>query len=358
MTGGLFPIFWTQCWQVSLLIAIVAAVNHMWFRERPRWAYSLWLLVIIKCLVPPIWSSRLSFFSWSQLEVSNAEILETSSFAAMSENWFQEMFGRTGSLAIVGVWAIGVLACLAVTLLRWRLVHLALTRHRVPTANNVREALARIEDNLAIDPAPVYVTSLSIGPAAFGFWNRKLVVPETIVADKTPAELEPILVHELVHIRRGDTFFSILRAVAQSIWWFNPLVWWSTRQASYQCERCVDNDVMSLKRYSPGQYAKALISVLENKCQLKSILGSAGMNALQINERRLRSIMGETTAPSTRERVVRYACIAALAVTLIPGERLVLKAETMVPTVPFNADHLCEGMPYDADVVAQVRQEQ
>lgn len=358
MTGSLFPVFWAQCWQVSLLIVIVGIVNRMWLRNSPRWAYSLWLIVVAKCLVPPIWSSPLGIFSWCRLDLANTEILGTGSFASRSQSLFENTLGSTGALLVVGVWAVGVLVCLSVIALRWRLVHVALTRHRLPTGDNVREALAKIEDNLAIDPAPVYVTSLSVGPAAFGLWNRKLVVPEAIVSGKSVSELEPILVHELMHIRRGDTFFSILRAVVQSIWWFNPLVWWSTRQASYQCERCVDGDVMRLQRYTPGQYAEALVSVLENKCQFKSILGSAGMNAFQITEGRLRFIMAAVDDPSPRQRLLRQLCILGLGIVLIPGGRLTLRAESLVPVEKFNIDNLCESMPFDPAVIEAVRNEQ
>ena len=358
MTDSLFFLGWTQVWQISLLVGVVAVINRIWFRDKPEWAYSLWLLVIAKSLVPPLWSSRLGVFSWCQLEVSNAEILESSSFASISQDWITHTLGSSGLVAIVAIWFIGTITCLTLTLLRWRSVHAALTKFRVPTTANVEEALASIKDDLAIDPVPVYVTSMPIGPAALGLWKRKLVLPESIVASKSAAELEPILTHELMHIRRGDTFVSLLRAVAQSLMWFNPLIWWATRQASYQCERCVDADVMGLKRYTPGQYAEALISVLESKCQLEPILGSAGMNGFQITESRLRFIMASTGKPRNPYPIFRLSCMVGLALVLLPGGRLVVHAESMVPVSRFNLDHICDGMHISKDVIEAVKNQQ
>ena len=56
---------WSQLWQVSVLILAVGLVTRLFCKKRPHLAYVLWLLVIIKCLTPPVWSSPTGVFSWA-----------------------------------------------------------------------------------------------------------------------------------------------------------------------------------------------------------------------------------------------------------------------------------------------------
>jgi beta-lactamase regulating signal transducer with metallopeptidase domain len=86
-------------------------------------------------------------------------------------------------------------------------------------------------------------------PAVFGLWRPTLLLPadllegqvcekdafQTSVAQKLlslsgrggepDAQLDTILAHELIHIRRGDTTAALLQLLAQLLWWFHPLVW-------------------------------------------------------------------------------------------------------------------------------------
>ena len=48
------------------------------------------------------------------------------------------------------------------------------------------------------------VTAGRIGPAVVGLFRPTVLLPKVIVDGKSPRELEPILAHELIHIRRGD----------------------------------------------------------------------------------------------------------------------------------------------------------
>ena len=60
-------IFWTQLWQVTALIVAVGLLTRFACRRRPHLAYVLWMLVVVKCLTPPLWSSPVGVFSWAQV---------------------------------------------------------------------------------------------------------------------------------------------------------------------------------------------------------------------------------------------------------------------------------------------------
>jgi hypothetical protein len=54
----------TQIWQIAAVTLAVAFAARFACRRRPHLAYLLWLVVIAKCLTPPVWSSPAGVFSW------------------------------------------------------------------------------------------------------------------------------------------------------------------------------------------------------------------------------------------------------------------------------------------------------
>ena len=59
---------WNQLWQVTLVVTVVALATRLFARERPHLAYWLWVLVLAKCLTPPVFSSPTGVFSWARAE--------------------------------------------------------------------------------------------------------------------------------------------------------------------------------------------------------------------------------------------------------------------------------------------------
>ena len=53
----------SQTLQIAVLAGLVAVVARLAGPDRPWLCYSLWLLVLLKCVTPPVWSHRLSPFS-------------------------------------------------------------------------------------------------------------------------------------------------------------------------------------------------------------------------------------------------------------------------------------------------------
>jgi hypothetical protein len=56
---------WTQFWQVTTVAAGIGLFIRLCCRQRSHLAHVLWLIVLVKCLTPPLWSSPTSVFSWA-----------------------------------------------------------------------------------------------------------------------------------------------------------------------------------------------------------------------------------------------------------------------------------------------------
>ena len=92
-------IAWPAFWQISVLIVLVGVVGALLCRRRPHLAYALWIVVLVKCITPPVWSSPTGVFSWLTAEHPNLNT-ETLASPALEFSQRQEPL-RADSASVV-----------------------------------------------------------------------------------------------------------------------------------------------------------------------------------------------------------------------------------------------------------------
>ena len=78
-------------------------------------------------------------------------------------------------------------------------------------------------------------------PMMLGLFHPVILLPEGEMGEEARAM---VLRHELVHLQRGDVAYKLLLLLANAVHWFNPLVWWMSREAGRNLELCCDDDVV------------------------------------------------------------------------------------------------------------------
>lgn len=78
-------------------------------------------------------------------------------------------------------------------------------------------------------------------PFIMGLFRCVLVLPER---DLSPAQLQNIWKHEMVHFRRRDILVKWLAVFAKCVHWFNPAVYFIAREISAECEVSCDLTVI------------------------------------------------------------------------------------------------------------------
>ena len=269
----LTPLVWTQLWQVTLLFGGILLLSRTCLRRHPHGVHALWLVGLIKCLIPPLWSSHLGVFSWCQLKLEDAEILSSHAFGTVSSDWIRTQIRPSVAACLLAVWLAGVAFSAALVVMRWRSLRWAIRCSSAAVPVSIGRSMQRVADQLRVRNVLIYVTAEPVGPAVLGVFRKALILPQNLIEGLAESELEPILAHELLHVRRQDTWTSVLQVVANCLWWFHPLVWWGARDSSSQCERSVDADVLRILNYSPSAYARCLVRVLEARCRSSSRAG-------------------------------------------------------------------------------------
>lgn len=97
-------------------------------------------------------------------------------------------------------------------------------------------------------------------PGAQGWLRPRVLLPDGILNHLEDAELEPVIAHELAHLRRRDPLIAGLVRAIVSVFWFHPLLWWMERRMLTEREAACDAIVLDAGA-SPGDYVAALAKV-------------------------------------------------------------------------------------------------
>ncbi|MHC4399394.1 MAG: M56 family metallopeptidase [Planctomycetota bacterium] len=377
---------WAQLWQVTLLIAAVALVTRLFARNRPHLAYVLWLLVLVKCVTPPVWSSPSGVFSWLRSADDDGSLREPSPAAmplqgratrrhddapvesprarpmvqseateptpawpadagvavqrsAHKTEMDSQRFASSGASldrsgwerwrpALITLWISVAAVMLVVAAVRW----IGCIRHIRRTGRGAGRHLDRLAADLSRRlrlrrPVRLVITRGRLGPAVIGLVRPTVVLPEAVVRDKSTADLEPMLAHELIHVRRGDAWSGMLQLAAQTLWWFHPLVWWAGRIATREAERCCDEAVVAELGCRPARYARSLLDVLERKQALVPVPAFPGVRPVDVTSRRLERIMKLEQGSLKRTPWWCWAVMLVAAAAVLPGAALLVSAD-------------------------------
>jgi len=120
----------------------------------------------------------------------------------------------------------------------------------------------------------VYISEDASVPCISGLIPSIYITPE---AANSKSEML-IIIHEHVHLRHGDHIWAFIRALALIVFWYNPLVWAAATVSKLDAELACD-DAISAKLNDAARlkYAHILLDTIPQKHRYATGLGSAPM---------------------------------------------------------------------------------
>ncbi len=104
-------------------------------------------------------------------------------------------------------------------------------------------------------------------PVLFGILRPRIILPVSAI-DMSKTQLKHVLLHEMVHKKRGDMWLKALWTVVLYVNWFNPILWFADPLYSRDMERACDEHVIRLLGLdSKKAYAISLLNVALNMNQ-------------------------------------------------------------------------------------------
>ena len=161
----------------------------------------------------------------------------------------------------------------------------------------------------------VVESSLVDSPTAVGWLRPVILLPIAALASLTPSQVEAILVHELVHIRRQDYLVNIAQTVAETLLFFHPGVWWVSAQIRLEREHCCD-DVAVQVSGDPVNYAEALVQLEARRSRGTTLALAAVDGSLT---KRVRRLLNAPTAHQARSIGWGITLALTMALTFVTG---------------------------------------
>lgn len=96
------------------------------------------------------------------------------------------------------------------------------------------------------------------GPMTCGLLRPALILPQE-AENWNKEDLNRAIVHELEHVRRGDSLTRCLARAMCAVYWFHPLVWIAWRKLVLEAERSCDDAV--LRQSDATAYANQLVDL-------------------------------------------------------------------------------------------------
>lgn len=294
---------------LSLQAAAVGLLAHWLCRlaDDERVQYRLWvscgwlllLLVGAGILLPHL----RPFHPWSALDVpvgSNVARYEM----------------RLGSV-LFAIWAIGAGVAAAIPLLRWARLQLFLRRCEPLEPSVLSRLHAAIADEW---PSTVRLfSSREIAtPFCVQFHRPCIVLPEHLL-DFERDELGQVLRHEFEHLATGHPLHLFLQRVVETLFWFHPMVWWTSQQCGLCREFICDSAAVS-SRSDIVSYLKTLLKVVErctDRRDTPPLAFGRGKSNIARRAERLVALATQPQRETARRRRSRWLPAAYLSASLL-----------------------------------------
>ena len=327
---------WPLLWQSSLLIGALLLLDLL-LRRRARAVlrYALWLLVLLKLLLPPSLALPTGLGYWlstshpptstppppramTVITVSGTvPVLPASSWVAPT----QPKLSRQGELLLV--WLAGSAILLGFLVRRsWQAARLI--RQADAANEELQSLLDRCRRQLGLrNSIRLRLSTSAFSPAVCGLWRPAVLLPRELAQRLTPDQLRAVLFHELVHLQRHDVWVNCLQALLQVAYWWHPLVWLANARIRRVREEAVDEAVMVALGSQAETYPVTLLEVAKLAfARPLTALGLVGIfeskGALQ---KRIRRLLDRPVPRSAKLNVAGILAVAACGALLLPMAR-------------------------------------
>ncbi|MGW5984028.1 M56 family metallopeptidase [Bacillus mycoides] len=354
----------------SILVGLILCIKVL-FRNKltPRWQYMLWLILIIRLVLP--WSPDSSYSIYSVLTYKNddtfissrnpvtsiltkermhefkykegtksntKEDTDTPSSALAAEGNkvqtynYEKQDDKKSSFytTIIYIWLMGVILLSVATIIMNRRLLLYIKKQPVITDEKIVKIFEECKKSMSVQrDIPLLVAGKVPSPTVFGFIRPKLLLSSVHMNILDEQQLRYIFNHELAHIKRRDVGVNWLMHGLLILNWFNPILWYA-----YSCMRedqelaCDALALTCIDAEEQLAYGHTIISLLEHYSSYYQVPSIANFSK---NKRALKRRI--LMIKKFQKKSYRWSAIGAVAVIALSSVSL-LNARADMPTNP------------------------
>jgi TonB family protein len=354
-----WPRFADHLWQTTIFALIVLLAAMVLRRGPARWRHAFCLLASTKFIIPAALfiflaqeSGIQSFpiFRLIQPADQNALSLVTEPAVTFASTYEVTVFAKDSPpsneiyLVLTTVWFTGTISIVLLWLIRRRRFRHSLRTGLIICAGREWSALERARQSLGMKrEVSLMISTRRIEPGVWRVWRPIIILPGSMTTLLDDSELEAILLHELIHIRRHDNLVGIFQLALCALLWFHPLVWFVARKLFDEREQACDERVMEICD-APEAYASSILKVVRF-CFGWRIAGVAGAASGTNLRRRIENIMNNANKKTVGGRTSRLLAGALVGFALL----------FFIGSGVYSRPHKINGMTAESGAVPNAR---
>ncbi|MGH1328758.1 M56 family metallopeptidase [Bacillus pretiosus] len=354
----------------SILVGLILCIKVL-FRNKltPRWQYMLWIILIIRLVLP--WSPDSSYSIYSVFTYKNDDafisnqnpvtnfltkermqelkdiddtkvLTKEDTYTSSSTKTAQANKTQTGMnekqndetisfyTICIYIWLTGVILLSVATFIMNRRLLLYIKKQPVITDEKIVQIFEKCKQSMSIQRnIPLFVSGKVSSPTVFGIIRPKLLLSTVHIKILDEQQLRYIFYHELAHIKRRDVGVNWLMHGLLILNWFNPILWYA-----YSCMRedqelaCDALALTCIDAEEQIAYGHTIISLLEHYSSYYQVPSIANFSK---NKRALKRRI--LMIKKFQKKSYRWSALGAVAVIAVSSVSL-LNARADMPTNP------------------------
>ncbi|HTU90459.1 MAG TPA: M56 family metallopeptidase [Gemmataceae bacterium] len=168
-----------------------------------------------------------------------------------------------------------------------------LLRYARPAGGDIQEQTRCLAARMGLRRSPeVLLLPGALPPLVWAALGRvRIFLPAKLITRLNETERASLLAHELAHVRRRDHWVRWLELIASALYWWYPLVWLARRRLHRYEEECCDAWVVG--ELPARVYAGAIMNTLDFLAEDRTPLPvmASGLATVELLKRRLNLIM-------------------------------------------------------------------
>ena len=278
----------------SILVGFILCIKVL-FRNKltPRWQYMLWIVLMIRLLLP--WSPDSSYSIYSLLSYSSSvsevipknmpateNIVNIESDRKVELESNSKMVTKTSEPEVkvssekqttfslyklaLYVWLAGVIILAAITFLTNRRLYSYIKKQPDITDEQVTTVFNRCKQSMKMKKAvSLRLAGKIASPTVFSFFRPKVLLSKKHMKVLNEQQLQYVFYHELAHIKRNDVAVNWIMYSLLLLNWFNPILWYA-----YFCMRedqelaCDAYALTFIDKEEQIAYGHTIITLLEH----------------------------------------------------------------------------------------------
>lgn len=243
---------------VAVLLLVIKAL----FKDKlpPKWHFAVWSVLGLVLLIPAGITGRYTLFNWQMVIEAIKTLVGDYSFSRV---FFPipiiTSVPKTIAEWIFAIYVIGVIAHIIKYFVSYARLRITLKKGVAPS-DEVVDRIRQIAQGQKVKIRKIVELEGISGAFVCGVLSPVLVIPAGKEVD------DKVILHEILHLKYKDTFWSIVICFLRSIHWCNPLLIYCGNLAVNDMEsRCDQHVLEQLEGEERREYGHILLSMINER---------------------------------------------------------------------------------------------